>query len=265
MAAKKDTKTSKSGKKNTKSKKAGQLGGRWPKKSVGKVELEIPTVLRRKKKERLEDLPLPNERIEYLARTLAKQIDKEIFDQKYAKVADVLALVGAGAFLAASVVAPGLPRAVKLLSSPNRENEAWKRFNIPHLKRTLERLERQKLIETETTKDSQIVKITDAGRRRILKYSLEQLEIKKPKSWDRKWRLVSYDIPSDLRHRRDVLRAYLESWGFYPLQESVYLHAYPCEKEIEFLRAYLRISEFVRILTVTKIENDVLFRDFFDI
>ncbi len=193
----------------------------------------------RRKKERLEDLPLPNEQIEYLARTLTKQIDKEIFDKKYAKAADVLALVGAGAFLAASVVAPGLPRAVKLLSNPG-ERKSWKRFNIPLLKRTLERLERQKLIETKTTKDGQIVKITDAGRRRILKYSLEQLEIKKPKSWDRKWRLVSYDIPADLRSRRDVLRAYLEAWGFYPLQESVYLHAYPCEKEIEFLRAYSR-------------------------
>ncbi len=256
---------SKSNKKSNKNKKVKQVKGIWPKKSVGKVKLEIPTTLRRKKKERLEDLPLPSEQVDYLARTLAKQIDKEIFDKKYAPVADVLAMVGAGAFLAASVVAPGLPRAVKLLSSPNKEREAWKRFNISYLKRTLERLERQKLIETETTKNGQIVKITDAGRRRILKYSLEQLEIKKPSSWDRKWRLVSYDIPSDLRHRRDVLRAYLEAWGFYPLHESVYLHAYPCEKEIEFLRSYLRIHECVRILTVAKIENDALFRDFFDI
>ena len=119
-ATKNIKKSSRSAKKSTntgKTKRVEQVKGRWPEKSVGKVKLEIPLSRRRRKKERLEDLPLPSEQIDYLARTLAKQIDKEIFDKKYTKVADVLALVGAGAFLAASVVAPGLPRAVKILSS----------------------------------------------------------------------------------------------------------------------------------------------------
>ena len=54
----------------------------------------------RKKKERLEDLPLPSYQVDYIAKTLAKQIDKEIFKKKYARVEDVLRLVGTGAFLA---------------------------------------------------------------------------------------------------------------------------------------------------------------------
>lgn len=217
-----------------------------------------------KRNKPLEDLPLPETQIDYLAKTLAKQIDKEIFEEKYARVADVLALVGAGAFLAASVAIPNLPKALRLFYNPQAD-KSWQRFNTPYLKRTLKRLEEQKLVETETHKDYQVVKITAAGRRRILKYSLDKLEINQPRVWDGKWRLVSYDVPNDKHRRRDVIRSYLQAWGFYPLHESVFLHAYPCEKEVEFLREYLRIGKFVRIFTVEKIENDKPFRRFFGV
>lgn len=233
-------------------------------KGIKKVKPRKPASKKRKERQRIEDLPLPGDQINYLAKTLAKQIDKEIFEKKYAAVADILTLVGVGAFLAASVAIPNLPRALRLFYNP-KENKAWKRFNTPYLKRVLKRLEEQKLVETETTKGYQIVKITNRGRRRILKHSLDKLEIKKPKVWDSKWRLVSYDIPNDKHRRRDIIRRYLQDWGFYPLHASVFLHAYPCEREVEFLREYLRIGKFVRIFIVAKIENDESFREFFGV
>lgn len=64
---------------------------------------------------------------------------------------------------------------------------------------------------------------------------------------------------------RNIFRDYLHAWGFYPLHESVFLHAYPCFKQVEFLREYLGISEYVRFFIVAKIENDSLFHDFFDL
>jgi len=109
----------------------------------------------RKKKERLEDLPLPCSQVDYIAKTLTKQIDKEIFNKKYAKVQDVLRLVGAGAFLAASIAIPSLPQ-VFLPFLNTDEYEAFKRFNFPYLKRTLKRLEEQKLVEIE---DKRIFKL----------------------------------------------------------------------------------------------------------
>ena len=230
-----------------------------------KNSLVLPKRIKpRKKKERLEDLPLPSSQVDYIAKTLAKQIDKEIFEKKYARVKDVLYLVGAGAFLALSMAIPNLP-AILLPFIKKDEYEAFRRFNLPYLKRTLNRLEKQKLVETKDQEGFQVVEITNAGRRRILKCALDELAIKKPKIWDGKWRLVSYDIPRKLDGRRKVFRDYLEVWRFYPLHESVYLHAYPCEKEVEFLREYLHIGKYVRIFTVLKIENDAAFRDFFGI
>ncbi len=127
--------------------------------SVGKIK--------KRKRTRFADLPplsVKEELIEGIARSLAKQIDKKVFEKKYASVKTVLTIVGVGAFLAASVAMPNLPLALKPFLSNEEEDEAWKRFNIPYLKRTLKRLAQQKLVEIEVEGKMQIIKITAAGR-----------------------------------------------------------------------------------------------------
>lgn len=224
------------------------------------------SIMNKKVSKRVQTDNLPSkESIDYLAKVLSKQIDREIFERKYVSARKVLKLVAAGAFLAASFAIPNLPIALKPFLRNNDEREIWKRFNIPYLKRTIQRLERQKLIEVDEEEKRQVVKITDNGRRRILKFALDELEIKKPKLWDRKWRLISFDLPEKLSRERKILVEYLKVWGFYPLHKSVYLHAYPCLREIEFLREYLGVGEYVRMFLVSSIENDQLFRDFFGI
>ena len=206
-------------------------------------------------------------KIDQLAKVLSKQLDKEVFEKKYAPAKKVLILIGAGAFLTASLVMPGLPMALKPFLDQKRKNEreVWKRFNIPYLKRTLSRLERQKLIEIDEKNGMQIVKITNNGRQRILKMALYNLEIKKPNVWDKRWRLVSFDLPEKLAKTRKILVEYLSAWKFYPLHKSVYLHAYPCLKEVDFLREYLGVGKYVRIFTVIGVENDKQFRKFFGV
>lgn len=228
---------------------------------------KIKKINKRKKRIRIEDLSLlktEESHIKEIAQSLSKQIDQEILKKRYANATAILKLVGTGAFLAASIAIPNLPRILKPFLKED-EYDVWKRFNIPYLKRTLKRLERQKLVVIKEDEKCQIVEITDAGRRRILKYALDELTIEKPKFWDNKWRLVSYDIPSNLKRLRQVFREYLCTWDFYPLHESVFLHAYPCIKQIVFLREYLGIGEYVRIFQVSKIENDTPFREFFGV
>lgn len=223
---------------------------------------------KKKRRRNLEqDLSIPDrEKLDYLAKTLTRQIDAEVFRKKYAPIAQVLKLAGAGAFLAASVAVPTLPQALKPFLSNSSEYEIWKRFNIPYLKRNLSRLEKQKLIEiSQDDQGRQAVEITDSGRKRILRCALDELAIKKPKRWNGLWYLVSYDLPEKEVSARNIFREYLRCWGFFPLQESVFLHAYPCKKEVEFLREYLKIGEYVRIFTVVNIENNQVFKDFFDI
>lgn len=224
--------------------------------------------IKRKKKVRIENLsvsPINESLIADVARNLARQIDKKDFEKKYTPVKNVLMLVGAGVFLAASLAVPNLPLALKPFINNQDEYNVWKRFNISYLKRTLRRLEKQKLVEFSESEGLEIVKITESGKRRILKYAIDQLSIEKPKFWDGKWRFVSYDIPGNLKALRKIFRENLCAWGFFPLHESALLHAYPCERQVEFLREYLGVGEYVRIFTVSKIENDKPFRDFFGV
>lgn len=231
--------------------------------------LKVKKLKKRNKKTRVEDLPtqIPEDLFKEISSTLTKQIDWEDFTKKYARAADVLKLVGIGVFLAGSVIIPNLPLALKPILDYQRrkEYEAWKRFNIPNLKRTLRRLESQKLVEIVEENGMQTIKITGAGQRKILKFAINELAVEKPKFWDGKWTLVSYDIPTNLKTIRRILQEYLKAWGFYPLHESVYLHAYPCEKQVEFLRAYLGVGKYVRIFSISKIENDKVFKDFFEV
>lgn len=210
---------------------------------------------------------MKDDKIDQLAKTLVRQIDKEIFEKKYAPVKAILKLVGMGAFLMASVVMPGLPLVLKPFMDEKRkeEYEVWKRFNIPYLKRTLLRLEKQKLVEIAEESKMQVVKITNQGKQKIIKMALDELIIEKPKIWDGKWRLISFDVPEKLARERKRFVEYLNAWDFYPLHKSVYLHAYPCFEQVEFLREYMNIGEYVRNFLVTKIENDKLFKDFFGV
>lgn len=49
------------------------------------------------------------------------------------------------------------------------------------------------------------------------------------------------------------------------LHESLFLHAYPCQDEVEFLRTYLGVAQHVQIFQVLNIENDKPFREFFEV
>lgn len=224
--------------------------------------------IKRARKTYIEDLPISKTletSIGDIAKSLSRKIDKEVFNKKHARTVDILKLVGMGAFLAASIAVPNLPQILKPFLKDENEFIVWKRFNVPYLKRILQRLEKEKLVNIKDDKNYQVVEITERGRRRILKCALDELVVEKPKSWDGKWRLISYDIPKKYTSMRKILREYLHNWGFYPLHESVFLHAYPCGKQVEFLREYLGIGEYVRFFSVSRIENDRPFRDFFDI
>lgn len=224
---------------------------------------------KRAKKRNLEDLPLPTKNIEVLAQSLKKKLDAEERERKYAPVKEVLTLLAGGTFLAASIVMPGLSAGLKMFINKEEDGwsdkNEWKKFNHAYLAKTIKRLEKQKLVEIDEEKDLKIIKITDRGRKRVLRYALEELEIKKPRVWDGKWRFVTYDIPKKKNWQRDIMRSFLKRLEFYRFHESLYIHAYPCEDEIEFLREYLGLGKHVKLLVVNKIENDKPFREYFGV
>ncbi len=215
----------------------------------------------------VQSVPLPSEdRLRTLSELLVRQSEQEKRRYGYASVKQVLGLLGAGAVIGLSLfVSPTAAMLAKpfLDAKREKEREMWKQFNESYLKRTLRRMQKEKLVKIVERGGEQVVELTKNGKRRIIKYSLETLSIEKPASWDGRWRLVLYDVPHRRRQLRDIFRQSLKGLGFYQLQESVWLYPYPCEQQVTFLREFYGVGSEVLYIVAIKLEDDLPYRTYF--
>ena len=77
--------------------------------------------------------------------------------------------------------------------------------------------------------------LTKDGEKKALRFKLDDMKIKKPKKWDKQWRIVIFDIPEKFKTAREALRGKLKNIGFVELQKSVFAHPFECEDEINFI------------------------------
>lgn len=155
---------------------------------------------------------------------------------------------------------PGAAPALGKLVLGENEYTPWK------MKKTIGQFRIQNFVTVkENSNGSTTVKITKKGLSKALTYRLDALEIKKPKKWDRRWRVVIFDIPEKYKGLRDVFRGRLRQLNLYLLQESVYVSPYPCFSEIGFLRELYGIAIKVRYLLVEKIEHDEELKSYFSL
>lgn len=133
----------------------------------------------------------------------------------------------------------------------------WKRSDKKSLNRSIQRLSRQKLLTEKTFSDGSCKLIlTEEGRRQARKLSLlGSIKFKKPKKWDKKWRIVVFDIPEKDRVFRGILREHLRELRFFKLQQSVFVSPHPFEKVILDLTRLYAAQKYVRVITATKIDN----------
>ena len=145
----------------------------------------------------------------------------------------------------------------KILKKISKE---WRKISERALKNAIRKLYQSKLIGCKENKDGKVSMIlTDAGKKKIIKFNLDFMEIKKPKQWDRLWRLVMFDIPEKKRQGRRALAEKLKELGFYPVQKSVFIHPYECQDEINFITEIFNLRPYTRLFTVkeTDIELDL--------
>ena len=86
--------------------------------------------------------------------------------------------------------------------------------------------------------------------------NMERILPKKPLRWDRKWRIVIFDVWERRRDVRERLRTALENIGFVKIQNSVWAYPYPCEEFFAFLRTELRLGNGMLYIVAGEIEND---------
>ncbi len=139
--------------------------------------------------------------------------------------------------------------------------------NEQRLVGSLRRLKNNHLVIIKEKSDGKFVlELTKEGKKKVEEIQFDNMKIKKPKVWDKKWRIVIFDIPEKQRKRaRDALREKLQKLGFYQLQKSVWVCPYPCEKEINFLCEIFDINPFIGIIIAEKIYNDIKLKRHFQL
>lgn len=98
--------------------------------------------------------------------------------------------------------------------------------------------------------------ITKAGRKRAEQADFNKLFISAPEIWDKQWRLVMFDIPENRRIERARLTQTLRRLGFQPLQQSIWIHPFPCRETIQSACVHLGVSQFVTYIVTAHIDYE---------
>lgn len=124
----------------------------------------------------------------------------------------------------------------------------YKRHDFSHLVwRTLKTGYIEKIIKD----DIPYLRLTSQGQKRI-KRDFPLLNIQK-RVWDKKWRLVIFDIAEVSKRAREKLRKKLKELGFGMLQKSVFISPYDIAEDFAQFIANFGLEEYAYVLEVSTI------------
>ncbi|OHA88916.1 MAG: CRISPR-associated endonuclease Cas2 [Candidatus Zambryskibacteria bacterium RIFCSPHIGHO2_02_FULL_43_14] len=136
-------------------------------------------------------------------------------------------------------------------------HEEWKEIDRRYLISSIRTLYKSKLIHQKDNKDGTTTFILSSeGKRAALTYNLDKMVVKRHK-WDKKWRIVIFDIPEKKKKIREMFRYQLKRLGFIELQRSVFVISFECRNEIEYIVEFYNIRKFVRFIEASHIDNEL--------
>lgn len=143
----------------------------------------------------------------------------------------------------------------KRYNNQQKLNSNNQNLNPKIIKRAIKRLESLDYIKLKSVNQKLNISLTRKGSQEYLRYKINQ---NKNKKWDKKWRLVIFDILENKRQARDLLRRNLKQFGFKELQKSVWIFPYDIRKELNQLLdiCNLNIIGDIRFLTVENMDKD---------
>jgi hypothetical protein len=168
----------------------------------------------------------------------------------------MIAAAGAVTFLA---LVPGAAQMLHPFLRQKKGNKA-DRYTMNRIYQAVWRSKKRGLIQQDA--DGKL-SLTSAGEKMLVHYQLKHIQAKPPQRWDKKWRLVAFDVWESRRTARNYLRYALQNFGFVRLQESLWVYPYDCEEFITFLRTDLRLSSAIYYMLVERIDNDQWLRKHF--
>jgi len=167
----------------------------------------------------------------------------------------------------AGIIAIGLvvPNALKIFKdfAPLQKKRNTRDDYIKN--KVLRKLQQKKLVTFKIKDGQKYVQLTQTGKKLVDKIKYQNIQIKKPKKWDKKWRVIIFDIKERRRKTRNQFRQQIQSLGFVQLQRSAWVHPYPCDSIIKLFKTDLLIGKDILYMVVDVIENDKWLKEEFDL
>lgn len=107
--------------------------------------------------------------------------------------------------------------------------------------------------------------LTRDGEKKLRQWELENYRFRPSKKWDKKWRVIIFDIPEKKRKARDQIRTLFISAGFYRLQDSVWVFPYDCEDIVGLLKTDFNVGKDLLYIIADEIENDKRLQEEFNL
>ncbi len=147
-----------------------------------------------------------------------------------------------------------------------RSRKEFRKYSNSKISSTFDNLRRQGYLSINNKNNQIYISLTKKGKKKAGMFQLWALNIKKPKKWDSKWRLVIFDVPEKRRIVREALRGKLKELGFCVFQKSVWIHPFDCLAEIELLADFFGLSDkYLKLIIAENIGNDTKWREVFDL
>jgi len=179
--------------------------------------------------------------------------------ERSAIIDEVLKLIAVGSVTATALLAPN---ALQLFHKPLRlyMGKLDERERRREIQRTLRYIKYNHLV---TEQYEHGLKLTPKAMKRLEQREMSQLAIPTAKKWDKKWRLVFFDIPESHKVQRDAFASRIRQLGFKVLQRSVFIHPFPCVNEISKVASFYGVARYVSYVETTHIDNDSVLRQRF--
>ncbi len=176
---------------------------------------------------------------------------------------EILLMIAVGIVIPAAFLMPNIPIVLRPLLRLLTK-KCGLRKSAP-LIRSITSLKKRGLVSLGEKDGQQVLTLSENGKKRMLQFNLDQMEIKRPHRWDGYWRIVIFDIPEKRREGRDALREKLKQLGFYQLQKSCFIHPFDCKSEIDYVSELFEVSPYVNFILAKEIEGTSQLKKLFGI
>lgn len=159
--------------------------------------------------------------------------------------------------VATAAVGSGLiiPNALVALDKPLKHfwRHMDKRERERELRRVIYNLKAQGYLAGEYEHGLQL---TEKAKKRLARLDEGELAVKPQKQWDKRWRIILYDIPEEHKSARNSLNFRLRAIGCFQLQKSTWITPFPCRDIVAAACASYDIDSFVTYFEAVNLDNE---------